>query len=125
MIRYDVCLTERLPLDTFEFEAVVLVPSSYRPSKDGFSDLKGGGLCHPGFSDTQIWNDYILKHFEKSVYDFVCNDNLTVVENEVKNLGQFFGKACRPGEWAAERSIDSALSKYHFLLFNYEFSNCS
>lgn len=73
--------------------------------------LRNGGFCHPGFSKSQWWNDYILKYFEKTVTSPRCQDNVTVIENEIKSLRDFFGKACRPGEWAADGSIDQELSK--------------
>jgi hypothetical protein len=73
--------------------------------------LRNGGLCHPGFSKTQWWNDYVLKYFEKKVNHMQCEENMTIVENEVRSLRDFFGKACRPGEWAANSTIDEELSK--------------
>lgn len=73
--------------------------------------LKGGGLCHPGFSKSQWWNDYILKYFEKTVNRPHCQENITAIESEIRNLKDFFGKACRPGDWAADSSFDQELSK--------------
>lgn len=80
----------------------------------GFGHLRNAGLCHPGFSRSQWWNDYILKYFEKKVNRPRCLENMTVIESEVRSLRDFFGKACRPGEWAAEETIDQELSEFAY-----------
>ncbi|XP_014479036.1 PREDICTED: transferrin-like isoform X2 [Dinoponera quadriceps] len=102
--------------DEFEFQTVAVVRADLtqiiNPPGTGFGYLKNGGLCHPGFSKSQWWNDYILKYFEKTVNpDRQCQDKVSVIENEVRNLRSFFGKACRPGEWASESSIDQELKR--------------
>ncbi|XP_032680606.1 transferrin-like [Odontomachus brunneus] len=101
--------------EIFEFETVAVVHADLtqgiKPPGTGFDSLKNGGLCHPGFSKSQWWNDYILKYFEKTVSSRQCQDNVMVVENELRNIKNFFGKACRPGEWALERSVDQELKK--------------
>jgi len=101
--------------DEFEFQTVAVVPKDLLqiPSLPGerLKRLKNGGFCHPGFSKSQWWNDYILKYFENVVNPPQCQDNVTAIENEIRNLKNFFGKACRPGEWAADSSIDQELSK--------------
>jgi len=78
--------------------------------------LKDGGFCHPGFSKAQWFNDYVLKYFENSVNPPQCQDNVITIENEIKNLRNFFGKACRPGEWTSDNFMDEVLSKSIFIL---------
>jgi len=85
------------------------------PPKERLKRLKNVGLCHPGFSETQWWNDYILKYFEKEVISPSCQENVTVIENELRNLRDFFGKACRPGEWVLDSSFDEELSKSTYI----------
>ncbi|KAK0081042.1 hypothetical protein PV325_012898 [Microctonus aethiopoides] len=96
--------------EEFEFRTVAVVPDSIN-SNEGLAALKDGGLCHPGFSESQIWNDYILKFFEKKVHKNQCNRYLSVSENDAYNIRHFFGKACRPGNWVNDPSYDSELKK--------------
>jgi hypothetical protein len=101
--------------EEYEFQTVAVVPADLTeinmPPGERLKRLRNGGFCHPGFSKSQWWNDYILKYFENAVNPPECQNNVTVIENEVRNLGNFFGKACRPGEWAADSSIDQDLKK--------------
>ncbi|XP_029156870.1 transferrin-like [Nylanderia fulva] len=103
--------------DEFEFQTVAVVPADLTQKVvspgERLKLLKDGGFCHPGFSKSQWWNDYILKYFEKTVNRPHCQENVTVIENEIRSLRDFFGKACRPGEWSADNSIDEELkNKY-------------
>ncbi|XP_072758245.1 transferrin-like [Anoplolepis gracilipes] len=103
--------------EEFEFQTVAVVHADFTQKivspGERFEHLKDGGLCHPGFSKSQWWNDYILKYFEKTVNRPRCQKNVTVVENEIRSLRDFFGKACRPGDWTADSSIDQELkNKY-------------
>ncbi|XP_012287691.1 transferrin-like [Orussus abietinus] len=97
--------------DEFEFQTVAVVPSNLSVGMDPFEGLKNGGFCHPGFSDAQVWNDYVLKYFEKRVYGSTCSNDLSVAENEGENLRSFFGKACRPGGWVVEGGTDEILKE--------------
>lgn len=110
MCKYNLISTEE-----FEFQTVAVVPRDLTqmnlPPDERFKRLRNGGFCHPGFSRSQWWNDYILKHFENTVNSPKCQNDVSVIENEVRNLRNFFGKACRPGEWAADSTIDQELSK--------------
>ncbi|EFN77822.1 Transferrin [Harpegnathos saltator] len=103
------------PLEEFEFQTVAVMRADLTqmigPPGAGFDNLKNGGLCHPGFSKSQWWNDYILKYFEKTVNSAECRENVSVAENEARNLRSFFGKACRPGEWVSDSSIDQELKR--------------
>nr|XP_012214970.1 PREDICTED: transferrin-like [Linepithema humile] len=104
--------------EEFEFQTVAVVSADLSqidlPPGERLKRLKNAGLCHPGFSKVQWWNDYILKHFEKTVLEKTvnssrCQENVTVIENEVRNLRDFFGKACRPGDWSPDSSFDQEL----------------
>lgn len=110
MCKYNLIFT-----DDFEFQTVAVIPKDMSqellPPGERLKRLRNGGFCHPGFGQSQWWNDYILKYFENSVNRPKCQDDVSVIENEVRNLRNFFGKACRPGEWAADSTIDQELSK--------------
>ncbi|KYN20902.1 PREDICTED: transferrin-like [Trachymyrmex cornetzi] len=104
-------------LDEFEFQMVAVIPSDKTfiqiTPRERLARLKNNGFCHPGFSQSQWLNDYILKYFENtlSVNPLQCQDNVTAIENEIINLKNFFGKACRPGEWASDESFDQKLKE--------------
>lgn len=97
--------------DPLEFQSVVVVPKNFTSSENGFSSLIGSGFCHPGFSQSQRWNDRILKYFEQKVMNNLCRADKTVTENEIINLKDFFKKACRPGQWVSDKKFDEELSK--------------
>ncbi|XP_071628736.1 transferrin-like [Temnothorax longispinosus] len=101
--------------EEFEFQTVAVVPVDLTQQNilpgERLKNLKDSGFCHPGFSQSQWWNDYILKNFENSVNPLQCQDDVTAIENEIINLKNFFGKACRPGEWAADSAVDQELKK--------------
>lgn len=91
---------------------MAVVPSNFAIEiNNGFESLKNAGLCHPGFSKAQWWNDYILKYFEKNTYTANCQTNITAIENELENIRSFYGKACRPGDWTSDVNFSAALSK--------------
>ncbi|XP_011169617.2 transferrin [Solenopsis invicta] len=101
--------------DESEFQTVAVIPTSLDlkavSPEERIKNLKNGGFCHPGFSKSQWWNDYILKRFENTVNPPQCRDDVTVIENEIRNLRNFFGKACRPGEWTADVALDKELKR--------------
>ncbi|XP_018395848.1 PREDICTED: transferrin-like [Cyphomyrmex costatus] len=103
--------------ESFEFQMVAVIPTEIThiqlTPRQRLERLKDKGFCHPGFSKSQWLNDYILKHFENSllVNPLQCQDDMTAIENEIRNLKNFFGRACRPGEWTSNKTIDEELKK--------------
>lgn len=103
-------------LEEFEFKTVAVIPKDDMtqielPPSERLKRLRNSGFCHPGFSKSQWLNDYILKYFENKVNPPQCQDDVTIIENEIRNLRNFFGKACRPGEWASDSSFDQQLKR--------------
>lgn len=90
---------------------VALTSANYQTFKN-FAFLKGGGLCHPGFSESQLLSDYFLKRFEREVIKKDCNKDLNDLENELVQLKNFFGRGCRPGAWVPDKELDKTLSKF-------------
>ncbi|XP_066586110.1 transferrin-like [Prorops nasuta] len=100
--------------EMFEFETVAVVQRTLNSSsQDTFKNLRGAGLCHPGFNKQHGWTDYVHKYFERKVTEkeFSCQDNLTISENEVRNLKNFFGQACRPGSWNSDEAYSNNLKR--------------
>ncbi|XP_012525647.1 transferrin [Monomorium pharaonis] len=101
--------------EEFEFQTVAVVPKSLTQNtvlpEERLKLLKNGGFCHPGFSKSQWWNNYILKYFENYVNPPQCHDDVTVIENEIRNLRNFFGKACRPGDWTGDETLNEELKR--------------
>lgn len=95
--------------DLFQTQMVALVGINNMESN--LQSMKGSGLCHPGFSETQLLNDKVLKHFERQVYKKDCNQDLTDYENELINFKNFFGDSCRPGPWVSNETLDRELKR--------------
>ncbi|KAL6260238.1 hypothetical protein P5V15_007771 [Pogonomyrmex californicus] len=106
---------KEMQTEEFEFQTVAVIPADLTGMETAPGErvkrLRNAGLCHPGFSESQWWTDYILKHFENTVNPLQCQDNVTAIESELRNLRDFFGKACRPGEWVADISYDRELKR--------------
>ncbi|KAL0133776.1 hypothetical protein PUN28_001030 [Cardiocondyla obscurior] len=101
--------------EDFEFQTVAVIHADLtQPNllpNERIKRLRGSGFCHPGFSQSQWFNDYIFKYFENAVNPAQCHNDVTAIESELRNLRNFFGKACRPGQWAADSSFDHELKK--------------
>lgn len=96
--------------EPFAFETVVVVKADYTGLLSGLKDKK---FCHPGFSDSQIWTDRVLKHFHRTVVPQTCNNLVPRVEEEYDNLGAYFKEACIPGDWSRSEYRDDQLKRKH------------
>ncbi|XP_054262165.1 transferrin-like isoform X2 [Macrosteles quadrilineatus] len=102
----DIRHVERIT-DPYAFQAVAVVKSTYGGT---LSSLRGSNFCHPGFAPGGLWTDSVLKHFERFVVTTPCEDNnMSLVEQEIKALSSFFNSACRPGPWVQEDMFDARL----------------
>ncbi|KAJ8667093.1 hypothetical protein QAD02_008755 [Eretmocerus hayati] len=101
----------RSQIEPYQFQTVVVVTRNYTAKENSFGGLIGAGYCHPGFGKSQIWSDFVMKYFEEKVLNNVCRKHLTVAENEIINLKEFFKKGCRPGEWSSDPILDKKLKK--------------
>ncbi|KPJ15423.1 Transferrin [Papilio machaon] len=98
--------------EPYAFEAVAIVPNSHTGGLEG---LRGGNYCHPGFDEAEVrWSPRVLKTFERVVArtDRCPDANVagkTAEELELETLSQFFPRACRPGPWSANTTVDTNL----------------
>lgn len=54
----------------------------------------------------------MFQYFENRVAPQDCLKELSVEENRIKGLADFFGDSCKPGVWAADPAVDASLSEY-------------
>lgn len=114
--------------DPYAFETVVLVRSSVN---GGILGLQGKSYCHPGFTNTKLWTDPVVKvslprppfihptvfvkfqALERAVLKdkIGCTKNQTTLETEISGINDFFGPSCRPGAWTSNSYVDKKLSK--------------
>ncbi|XP_065219202.1 transferrin-like isoform X2 [Planococcus citri] len=102
----------------YEFEMVVVVSNDVEINS--LADLQGKRLCHPGFDENgwmnNDWSEMFSQIFEDSVVHEECNPNLSIFENRIKSLSEFFGPSCKPGPWSPDPAIDFKLKlKYRDL----------
>ncbi|XP_050544987.1 transferrin-like isoform X2 [Daktulosphaira vitifoliae] len=106
--------------DNYEYNMVVLVNDA--ANINSLDDLYDKRLCHPGFSDTDDgigWSDLISQYFEKIVVPQKCDPKLSIVENQLRSMSEFFDLSCKPGQWDPNPDIDSDLkTKYPSLCAN-------
>ncbi|KAK7583899.1 hypothetical protein V9T40_004862 [Parthenolecanium corni] len=105
---------------SFEFDMVVLVSNGV--PVNSLSDLKGLRLCHPGFDENgwlYDWSEIFSQYFEETLIQEQCDPSLSVFENKVKSLNDFFGSACKAGSWSPDPVLDEKFkSKYNRLCAN-------
>lgn len=97
--------------EPFDFQSVVIVRSSHY---DGLRNLREMDYCHPGLHQRQRherWTEAFLKHFERQVVPYDCNDGHSPAELEAAALSKFFNSACRPGAWSHIESEDKRLKE--------------
>ena len=112
---YNVLVTNELrlfPEGKQRYEMVVVV------NKDVNSiwDVKGKRFCHPGFDTSNEWTKAFSTYFEKWIIPKECDPQMTLLENRMTGLSNFFEAACIAGPWSADTAYDSKLkSKYRNL----------
>lgn len=53
-----------------------------------------------------------LQYFEDTVISEECNPKLSIFENRIKSLTEFFGPSCKPGPWSPDPVLDFKLSTF-------------
>lgn len=103
-------------IDESEFETVVIIRKNRQ-------NLKGSKYCHPGFYDSLSLSDRVLTEFERYILSEEIpnqppNPEITIFENDLQHLANFFGKSCRPGTWVQDEKLNDELRKKIFFLNN-------
>ncbi|VVC35460.1 Hypothetical protein CINCED_3A020998 [Cinara cedri] len=106
--------------EKFDYSMVVLVNED--ANIKNLNDLKGKRLCHPGFFEGETasgWSNIISQYFERVVVPQKCNPQLSIIENQLESLSEFFGDSCKPGQWDPDPDMDNRLKdKYPNLCTN-------
>ncbi|XP_054287810.1 transferrin-like [Macrosteles quadrilineatus] len=111
----DILITHRIHATEdkkWEFAVVALVSNNAKISK--LSDLRNKKLCHPGFDPFAVkydWSEVFSLYFENRVTPQSCEKDISIEENRVKALAGYFGKSCKPGQWASNPELDHKLKK--------------
>ncbi|XP_050421210.1 transferrin-like [Adelges cooleyi] len=100
--------------EDFDYSMVVLV--NEESNIRSLNDLRGKRLCHPGFAEGVAGNgrsNSILQYFEKTIVPQKCNSEMSIIENQVQSLSEFFGESCKAGQWDPNPDVDYTLkTKY-------------
>ncbi|CAH2062414.1 unnamed protein product, partial [Iphiclides podalirius] len=115
----DVLVTDEIRHRDREFErsvvAVVnkrILPDSAAPLS---SILRNSSLCHPGVGvdDLRPLSDTLAGYLESLVISRSCEPDLSLSENRIKAVADFFGRACKAGPWVPDGARDAQLkAKY-------------
>ncbi|KAM3956879.1 LOW QUALITY PROTEIN: transferrin [Aphomia sociella] len=113
----DVLVTNELKSKSKPFERTVVAVANRRILIDGASSihavLQNATLCHPGVGvdDIRPMSDTLSGYLESLVLERACDPKLSLTENRIKSLAQFFGKACKAGPWLPDHSRDLELKR--------------
>ncbi|XP_069363596.1 transferrin-like isoform X2 [Maniola hyperantus] len=73
--------------------------------------LRNTTLCHPvvGVNDLRPLSDTLTGYLESLIIPRACDPSLTLTENRIKALSEFFHKACKAGPWVPDVERDAEL----------------
>ncbi|XP_059044807.1 transferrin-like [Achroia grisella] len=115
--RVDVLVTNELRSKPKPFERSVVAVANRRILQDGVTTLhaviQNATLCHPGvgMDDIRPMSDTLSGYLESLVLERACDPKLSLTENRIKALAQFFGKACKAGPWVPDQWRDAELKR--------------
>ncbi|XP_063836781.1 transferrin-like [Ostrinia nubilalis] len=128
----DVLVTNELRYRSKPFERSVVAVVNRRILSDEPMPvralLKNRTLCHPGsgVDDLRPLSFTLSAYLEFQVLSRDCLDDLSLAENRVKALADFFGSSCKAGAWVVDKNRDAQLKrKYSSLCAACGSSSCS
>ncbi|XP_045540900.1 transferrin [Papilio machaon] len=127
----DVLVTNELRDRDKQFERSVVAVVNRRILPDSAapltSILRNSSLCHPGvgLDDLRPLSDTLSGYLESLVLTRSCDPNLSLSENRIKALAEFFGRACKAGPWVPEPTRNAELKKKYPSLCAACRSSCS
>ncbi|XP_011704440.1 PREDICTED: transferrin [Wasmannia auropunctata] len=112
---YSVLVTNELrlfPDDDHRFQIVAIAHKNVQR----IWDVKGKRLCHPGLDNTDDMTKIFSTYFENLIIKKECDANMTLFENRMHALSNYFETACIAGPWSADTVFDYQLkTKYRNL----------
>ncbi|XP_028166496.1 transferrin-like [Ostrinia furnacalis] len=118
----DVLVTNELRYRSKPFERSVVAVVNRRILSDEPMPvralLKNRTLCHPGsgVDDLRPLSFTLSAYLEFQVLSRDCLDDLSLAENRVKALADFFGSSCKAGAWVVDKNRDAQLKRKYFSL---------
>ncbi|KAL4714843.1 hypothetical protein ACJJTC_002702 [Scirpophaga incertulas] len=102
----------------FERSIVAVVNRRILPSEPSsiHNILKNSTLCHPGMGLDDVirpLSETLSKYMESLVIPRQCDPELSMAENRIKALSEYFGDSCNAGPWILDAHRDAELkSRY-------------
>ncbi|XP_046975577.1 transferrin-like [Vanessa cardui] len=114
----------------FERSVVAVVSNRILPEHESSLDavLRNSTLCHPGVGVNTLrpLSDTLSGYLESLIIPRACDPELTLTENRLKAIGEFFNRACKAGPWVPDRDGDLELKrKYRSLCAACASPDCS
>lgn len=113
----DVLVTNELRMRARPFERSVVAVVNRKILPDSSTSvhavLRNTTLCHPGVGvdDIRPLSDTLSGYLESLVLERSCDPDLSLTENRVKSLSEYFGKACKAGAWLPDSTRDAELKR--------------
>ncbi|VVD03897.1 unnamed protein product [Leptidea sinapis] len=127
----DVLVTNEIPHRQRSYERTVVAVVNRRILPDSSwsleAVLRNTSLCHPGngVNDLRPLSDTLAGYLESLVIARSCESGLSLSENRIKAVSQFFSKACKAGPWVPDQKQDAELKlKYSNLCEACETPSC-
>ncbi|CAK1587817.1 unnamed protein product [Parnassius mnemosyne] len=127
----DVLVTNELRDRNKDFERSVVAVVNKRILPDSAapltSILRNSSLCHPGVGadDLRPLSDTLTGYLESLVITRSCDPKLSLSENRIKAVAEFFGRACKAGPWVPDLARDAELKRKYPSLCEACRSTCS
>ncbi|CAG9789710.1 unnamed protein product [Diatraea saccharalis] len=127
----DVLVTNELRTRARPFERSIVAVANKRILSEGVTSLhnimKNTTLCHPGVGgveDLRSLSDTLTGYLESLIIPKSCEPKLSLAENKIKALADFFGKSCKAGPWVLDAHRDNELKSRYSSLCAACHSNC-
>ncbi|CAH0403905.1 unnamed protein product [Chilo suppressalis] len=111
----DVLVTNELRSRAKPFERSIVAVASKRILPERASSLhnvmRNSSLCHPGagVDDIRPLSETLTGYLESLIIPRSCEPQLSLAENKIKALAEFFGRSCKAGPWVLDKHRDDEL----------------
>ncbi|XP_060809122.1 transferrin [Amyelois transitella] len=115
--KIDVLVTNEMRSRSRPYARTIVAVANRRILQDGSTYLaavlRNASLCHPGVGvdDIRPLSDTLSGYLESLVLERACDPELSLTENRIKALSQFFGNSCKAGPWLLDKARDAELKR--------------